>query len=241
MGVSRLLTITAVLWPLFCPAKTLVFITIDVESYNAGAPETQIWGELPAEPERWGITRIMDILDRHGARGTFYLTPYESAKHGESLLAEAAKTVIDKGHDLQLHTHPLPMFGVQGLAGLSIEEQVHILRTGRDLLEQWTGYRPIAHRSGAYKADENTLRALDAIGMEIDASLSYSGPLSKTMVTDNRVQSLHGITELPVSFYHPVRLPTKQLPRLVDIEASSLAELKKLLPKPVMRGCVQSI
>ena len=92
-------------------ASTKVVITVDVESYGRdGDPEKQIWGKL-ADGEH-GIRRIMDLLDKHGVKGTFYLNVYEAAKYGDAALARVARAINDRGHDLELHTHPAPVYGI---------------------------------------------------------------------------------------------------------------------------------
>ena len=52
-------------------APTMVMITVDVESYTKGTPDQQIWGKQPDGEH--GIRRMMDMLDKHGLKGTFYL------------------------------------------------------------------------------------------------------------------------------------------------------------------------
>ena len=147
---------------------TLVMITVDVESYTQGTPDKQIWGKQPDGEH--GIRRMMDMLDNHGFKGTFYLNVYEAARHGEAPLAEAARAINERGHDLQLHTHPWPMYKFTAMQQASLEQQVAILERGKELIRQWTGKTVIAHRAGAFVGNLDTLRACRRAGLVIDSS-----------------------------------------------------------------------
>jgi peptidoglycan/xylan/chitin deacetylase (PgdA/CDA1 family) len=226
------------LGPCTAAPKTHVLITIDVESFGAGSPQTEIWGDLVGETERWGITRIMDILEEQESKGTFYLNVYEVAKHGDQPLRTAAEAIVARGHDLQLHTHPGSMFPARGLANASFEDQVRILQTGLNLLEEWSGQQAIAHRAGAYKANSDSLRALAAVGLPVDSSLSVASrsPLARAGYTRNAIQTIDGIVEFPVTYYEQLRFGDWSSRRIVDIEASTLRELKAILDQATNAG-----
>lgn len=210
-------------------APTMVMITVDVESYTKGTPDQQIWGKQPDGEH--GIRRMMDMLDKHGLKGTFYLNVYEAAKSGESEveLAEVARTINNRGQDLQLHTHPGPMFGSEVMQRASLEQQIAILNRGKDLIRQWTGKTVIAHRAGAFAANLDTLKACQQVGLLIDSSfspVSTSTDLSKQLSASNLPQVIEGVVELPITQFAQARLGNWQSLRYLDIEASSLDELR---------------
>lgn len=209
---------------------TRVMITVDVESYAKGNPDLQIWGKQPDGEH--GIRRIMDLLDKHGLKGTFYLNVYEAAKHGEDELAQVARVIHERGHDLQLHTHPGPMFGVNVMRQGSLSQQIEILKHGEQLIQQWTGKRVIAHRAGAFAGDMNTLRAVHAAGLAIDSSVSPAASkteFAKTLPPDNRPRVMEGIVELPVSFYTQAKFGDWRSLHYLDIESSSYDELVSVI------------
>src|SRR3972149_9717073 len=98
-------------------------------------------------------------MEARAVRGTFFLSPYESSPEAEAKLAHAAREIHSRGHDLQLHTHPAPVFGIYQLSKVDLETQVKILRHGRDLIQKWTGKRVIAHRAGGVAANLDTMEA----------------------------------------------------------------------------------
>lgn len=212
-------------------ATTFLF-TVDVESRSRGNPGRDIFGELPEHGRNHGIERMMDLLERHQAKATFFLNVYEAAKHGEEVLARAARVIHKRGHDLELHTHPRPMYGPYGMSHASFEEQIEILKRGIAYIEGWTGKRVVAHRAGAFLANGDTLRALAAAGLVADCSLAPGShdpvPLVNELGASNSVQRVDSIWEIPVTYYDQVRIGPWRSRRILDVEASSLAEIKKV-------------
>jgi hypothetical protein len=49
----------------------------------------------------------MDILEEHGLRGTFFVETFAGAVVGEAPLREAYAEIAARGHDVQLHLHPV--------------------------------------------------------------------------------------------------------------------------------------
>jgi peptidoglycan/xylan/chitin deacetylase (PgdA/CDA1 family) len=210
----------------FAAAPTQVMITVDVESFSKGNPGLQIWGKQ-TDGEH-GIQRMMDMLDAHGLKGTFYLNVYEAAKFGEAEIANVARTIHSRGHDLELHTHPGPMFGSESMQQASLEKQVEILKRGMELIRQWTGKTVIAHRSGGFYSNMDTLKACQLVGLRIDHSFSpISGDtaLAKLLPATNLPREIDGVVELPITYYVQARVGNWQSLRYLDIEGSSYDEM----------------
>lgn len=139
--------------------KTTFLFTIDVESKTEGDPNEDVLGRIRGYAGNFGIELMMDLLEQRHVRGTFFLNAYEIARHGESVMANAARLIHSRGHDIELHTHPRPMYRFYGMNGASLDEQVAILEKGISLIRKWTGKTVIAHRAGAFEANMDTLRA----------------------------------------------------------------------------------
>jgi peptidoglycan/xylan/chitin deacetylase (PgdA/CDA1 family) len=223
----------------FAMATTFLF-TVDVESKSRGNPGQDIFGELPGHAGKHGIGRMMDLLERHQVRGTFFLNVYEAAKHGEEALARTARAIHSRGHDLELHTHPRPMYRPYGMSQASFEEQLEILEKGIGLIGGWTGKRVVAHRAGAFLANGDTLRALTAAGLAADCSLAPGNhdavPLMNELGASNSAQRVGGVWEIPVTYYDQLRIGPWRSRRILDIEASSLAEIKRVTRAAVRQG-----
>lgn len=220
--------------------KTAFVFTVDVESMSGGQPSRDIWGELPGQDGSFGIERIMDLLEAGGARGTFFLNVYEIAKHGEESIARAARLIHSRGHDLELHTHPRPMYRFYGMSQAPLGEQEAILRKGISLLESWTGKKAIAHRAGAFSANINTLRAVEREGLLADCSLSAGSrvfvPLVHELGAANVMQKVEGVWEIPATCFNQVRVGSWSSKRVLDIEGCTLPEIKRVTRRAVRKG-----
>jgi peptidoglycan/xylan/chitin deacetylase (PgdA/CDA1 family) len=212
--------------------KTKFIFTIDVETRTLGCPDQDIMGILPGHKEHFGIARMMDILDYFQARATFFLNVYEMSRYGEDSTAEVARLIHLRGHDLQLHTHPRPMYPFYGMSKAPYSDQVAILQKGISLIERWTGKRVIAHRAGAFSANGDTLRAVAATGLKADCSLSPGShvvvPLVQELGATNVVQQIGKVAEIPMTCYDQLRFGSWHARRILDIEGSSLSEIKSV-------------
>lgn len=212
--------------------KTTFIVTVDVETRTHGDSSQDISGVIPGYPGNFGIEKIMDVLEEHRTCGTFFLNVYEIAKRGEDVVRSAARLIHERGHDLELHTHPRPMFRFYGMSQASFDEQKAILEKGIALLEGWTGKKVVAHRAGAFSANADTLRAIEVVGLQADCSLSAGSRVSVPLITEldasNMVQRVNGVWEIPVTCFDQVRFGSWHSRRILDIEGCSLPEIKRV-------------
>jgi polysaccharide deacetylase len=175
----------------------------------------RIWGETASGP--CGITRFMDVFEAHGMKGVFFFEPVARRIVGEDDLADAARAIADRGHDVELHVHPefdADLHRVQRgeaktpaamLHAHPLEAQRRYIRESAAAIERWTKRRPIAFRAGGYSADETTLEALKAEGMFVDSSYNawanerrLSG-FARTPRLNDAAMIEGGILEVPVT------------------------------------------
>lgn len=220
--------------------KTRFLVTIDVETMTRGNVERDILGAIPGWRDRFGVERMMDLLESRQVRGTFFLNVYDVAKHGEDSIAKVARLIQSRGHDLELHTHPRPMYPFYGISRAPFEEQVEILEKGISLIEKWTGRRPVAHRAGAFLANLETLRAMDTVGLQVDSSLAPGSrmvlPLVGELGASNVPRRVGSVWEVPVTYFDQLRFGPWRSRRTLDIEGCSLAEIKTVTRWAVLHG-----
>lgn len=199
-----------------------------------------VFGVVPGRRENFGIELMMDLLESHNARGTFFLNVYEAAKHGDAAIASAARLIHSRGHDLELHTHPRPMYRFYGMSDATLNEQVAVLEKGISLIEQWTGKRVVAHRAGAFCANMDTLRAVKAVKLAADCSLAAGSHVELQLPTQLGATNLpfrvDAVWEIPVTFYRQMSFAPWRSRRHLSIEGSSLAEIKHIVRYAVRHG-----
>jgi peptidoglycan/xylan/chitin deacetylase (PgdA/CDA1 family) len=187
--------------------RSTVIVTVDVEDFFLPRPPVDTvlarWGGVG-----YGAPRIMDILEDHGTRGTFFVDVYNRVTLDEGLLREACQEIVRRGHEVGLHTHPAFPSGRRGygmeqvLSRYDLAWQTDFIRRGRDMITRWIGRPPRSHRAGGYGANLDTLRALAACGITIDSSL-FSGyvhcGLNGLLSYRNAPSRWESVLEIPIS------------------------------------------
>jgi hypothetical protein len=201
---------------------TRVFITIDTE-YSSGlytGPGTadraenyarSIAGITPEGPV--GIAHKLELLAQHGQKAVFFVDPMPALVWGVAAIEDIVGPILEAGQDVQLHCHTewLRLAGpdnplLSGRTGKNIaefpfDEQCELLTYARDTLIAAGAPAPVAFRAGNYGANDDTLRALAAIGLSYDAShcpALVGGPCKISLGPEDRDPVLiHGIIEVP--------------------------------------------
>ena len=204
---------------------TAVYLTIDTE-YTAhlpgagGGPGTRADNfahsiACQTASGAVGISHQMDVLERYGLKGVFFVDPMPALLWGVEAIADVVCPIAERGHDVQLHCHtewldfvpdcPL-VDGRRGrnLKNFSMEDQTRILRFARDTLVAAGATAPTAFRAGNYGANDDTLHALSELGLSYDTShapaLAREGAdCAIALGTSDRQPLGHcGIVEVPI-------------------------------------------
>ena len=199
---------------------TNVFITIDTE-YSAGlhqrgATQAENFARsIACETSRGsvGIEYQMDVFDRHGLTGVFFVDPMPALLWGTEAIAAIVRPVLARGHEVQCHVHaewlqfapagnPLGLPAHRNIADYEFEQQVQLLTYARDVLVEAGAPAPIAFRAGNYGANDDTLRALRWAGMRYDTSHCPGIATSDCRISlgaeDRAVMHHAGALEVPV-------------------------------------------
>src|ERR1039458_401560 len=157
----------------------------------------------------------MDILEEYGLRATFFTEVFCGHHVGYSQVEKVLRLIADRGHDPQLHLHPIYHFYREALAGrprreidlmfqLPENEQHHLIGEGVALFRKLSGVSPRAYRAGCYGGSEITLGVLKSYGIQIDSSynLAYLNSTCgfKTPLL-NAPAMIDGVCEFPVTVF----------------------------------------
>lgn len=229
------------------PGKTRVFLTFDVEcaEQRRGHPplppqdwNLRVWGQLSNQSRAWGLGMILDVLQRHNLRATFFVEALGAAHFGLPGLANVCQSVRSRGQDLQLHLHPVlerPLWLSEGatppaddLAATDLVQQTAFLRKGLEIFEACgvPSGEVKAFRAGNYGANNDTWRAMATVGLAVSSNhnLSYlkrSCRIEGFDQTNDVFDTGCGVVEVPVT---NMLEPSGQ-PRLLQITALSFSEL----------------
>ncbi|PIE19942.1 MAG: hypothetical protein CSA65_00410 [Proteobacteria bacterium] len=171
---------------------TRVYITIDTECREerhvggrvqpVAGYDLRIWGRFANQRRDLGIRLLMDQLEANDLRATFYLDPIGSHSFGKAGLAPICEELRGRGHDVQLHLHPIQREadwisrGVEPpsdhIADYDLEGQAALLSEGLDLLIEAGVPRDelVSFRAGNFGASNDTWRAMAKVGLPLSSN-----------------------------------------------------------------------
>ena len=201
---------------------TALYITIDTE-YSFGLARrlrgggraenfaSAIIGTTPNGPR--GIHYQMDQFEAHGIKAVFFVDPMPALVWGMEAIADVVGPIVARGHDVQLHLHtewleiagsanPLGTATGGNLRDFGFEQQCALIDYARGVLIAAGAPAPVAFRAGNYGANDDTLRALAALGIAYDTSHCPGIAQSECHITlgaeDRQVQRYCGTIEVPI-------------------------------------------
>lgn len=234
-----------------------VYLTFDIEVWCNG------WSHLddnfPASFERYvygasrtegyALPKTLQILQRHGLRGVFFVEPLFSARFGSQHLKTITDLILAAGQDVQLHLHPEWTDEIrpgviddcerkrQHLTYYTLPEQTALIAFGKARLQDATGRPVTAFRAGSFAANRDTYRALAHNGIGIDSSLNESFDHSEgTLPSPNRWRPqdrIDGVDTYPVTVFKD----GFGRPRAAQVGSCSFAELRDALLSAQAAGC----
>jgi len=196
----------------------------------------------------YGIPLIMDILEEHQLRATFFTEVFCAYVLGHEEVAKVLRLIRERGHDAQLHLHPTYRFYRDFLAGqprretdlvyqLTAEEQRDLIGEGVHLFRELSGHLPRAYRAGCYGGSEITLQALRENDVKIDSSynLAYLGYTCGFQAQGlNAPVVMEGVQEFPVTVF---RVAGSQGYKPLEISAVSVKEILMTMRGLQNAGC----
>lgn len=176
-----------------------VLLTFDIEVWCNSW--TTLEEDFPTSFERYvfgrsrkgdyALPKTLEILDRHGLRGVFFVEPLFAARFGLEPLATIVELIRQAGQEIQLHLHPewtdeattplLPNVTAkrQHLSYYTRDEQEALIGHGLRLLREVGANAPTAFRSGSFACNEDTFAAVAANGLRFDSSINRTLPVSR--------------------------------------------------------------
>ncbi len=146
-------------------------MTADVEAHSLSLNRED--PSIIKQVHRQGLPRLLSLLSKYDASGTFYFTGMFAEQSPESV-----ELVKDHGHEVGCHGYdhsPERAFDI-----LSYQEQVEELNKAKRAIEPIAG-RIESFRAPALRINSKTVRALENTGFTTDSSIAsqrFDGPMS---------------------------------------------------------------
>lgn len=160
-------------------------VTIDTEGGYVADDERRVWqGREPNAFQGYvdGVRNVLAVLARHAIKATFLVSPHGLSATGEALLAveRVLTRIVSAGHEIGLHLHPTSdrattgalgrTFSSPSARGLSKEDRIALLTTGRRLLEGRAGVKLASFRWGNWALDRASAADVAEAGFRFDSS-----------------------------------------------------------------------
>ena len=216
-------------------------LSVDVDSV---ASHLEGYGFVRPEDDgtayRVAIPRILELFERRGVRGTFFLIAAEAEAH-----RDVVREIVARGHEVASHsmTHSLPFFGL-GPEALRRE-----VVDSKETLQSVSGTRVSGFRAPSWDLPQELLQHLVDAGYRYDAS-EYPSILLPLLRRSIARRSASGRTNTGSSAWKGVFGPTR--PYYLSAGSRGVWEipictapwtrvpyyhtLRFVLPKPVFRG-----
>jgi hypothetical protein len=179
------------------------------------AVDEHVFGVTPGgRGKEYGIRYLMDALEKHGMKGTFFVDVLMQFQLGEHQLRRVIDSILTRGHDVQLHLHPNPnlyyaddpalrQLGLEYARTRSLSTFKRSIELGCEIFTRCVGRPPLAFRNGSYALADEYFDVLHGLGIRFDSSLyafknAAVSPWLKTRSTP--FQHTSGVIELPVTW-----------------------------------------
>jgi len=141
----------------------------------------------------FGVPWLMSRMEERGIRGVFFVDPMPGLIHGPGIVARMVEPIIARGHEVQIHIHsewlqwardsPVEDRTGRNIGDFSLEDQIALIGWASDALVAAGAPPPNAFRAGNFGANEDTLRALDVLGIRWDSSYNADYAASPCRIT----------------------------------------------------------
>ncbi len=202
-----------------------VYLTFDIEVWCNNWDELEerfpksfhryIYGRSPKGD--YALPKTLEILDKHGLKGVFFVEPLFAGRFGIDNLAIITSMIRDAGQDIQMHLHPewtdeirpLLFDGAkvkrQHLSYYTFEEQCVLLEYGRRMFSLVDCHAINAFRAGSFACNRDTYSALQSCKFQVDSSLnvahSASGLDLRSFLDFHQPQKFQEIIILPMTVF----------------------------------------
>lgn len=133
-------------------AKTLKLVPI----YSVDSPDKKIAISFDATWGTENTAKLLDILDQHQVKTTFFLVNIWLEKY-----PEVARTIGDRGHEIGMHSASHPHF--PQLSEAQMEKE---LRDNWQMIHEITGQKPVLFRPPYGDYNNNMIRTVDRLGFK---------------------------------------------------------------------------
>lgn len=185
-----------------------MYITITVDTENLQTPlknNDYDFNVIDYEVNNDNISssRLIDIFNKYSVSAVFFLAINEIDKFGKESYRNLISKLNKSEQDIQIHSHPFWSDKYKQRIHMheyTLQEQKELIKNMLNDLRELGCSNILAHRAGAYGANDDTMEALKENSIFIDSSYFYQHSNCHIQATKVNVFSkLNGLLEIPVT------------------------------------------
>src|SRR3546814_3257986 len=126
----------------------------------------------------------MDMLERHGLTGVFFVDPMPALVYGPKIIAEIVRPIVARGHEVQLHIHtewlrfarfnPAGKLTGRNIGDFPLSAQKKLIGLARAILVCAGAPEPIAFRAGTFGPTDDPLRRSEEHKCDLQSITRFS-------------------------------------------------------------------
>lgn len=196
-----------------------------------------------------GLGAILDCLAAHDVRATFFVEALQSVWFGLSEMGDVAAQIQERGHEVQLHVHPVWLLFEQddwqararrdppmtarhdALAALPPDNARRALQKALDVFAAWKLPAPEAIRTGNLLVETTLYPLFYELGLRVSSSvgMGLNRPQGEALHLFSGPATIAGVTEIPVTSFAGADALMRRQVRLATLIGLGRREQRALL------------
>lgn len=223
---------------------SFLHITIDTEfDHRAPDREQAIYCRIGGRSH--GLSFLLESFAAFDIRATFFVETAHTLLLGTEPMRPVVDAVLEAGHDVQMHVHPLWLGETEGWPQL--RDHMHeldeaccrrLIEAGQAAFATWQAPPPLAFRAGNLAMGRAAYRALRECGIPISSSLGvgiHRSPEPELWIENGR-RVIEGVVEVPVLGYADLTVGERRHIKNLTIIGSGAKETVAVLRRARQAG-----
>lgn len=210
-----------------------------------------VWGRSARGD--YALPKTLEILQRHGLQGVFFVEPLFAARFGLDYLHTITRLILDAGQDVQLHLHTEWVDEIspgliadcsrkrQHISAYTLAEQQALITHGMQMLQSVGVPAVNTFRAGSFACNRDTFRALQGCGIALDSSLNACYEVSGADLHDGALREapalIDGVSSIPVAVF----LDGRGRLRPAQVGGCSFAEMREAMELAAEAGATEFV
>lgn len=237
------------------PGKTTqVFITVDTE-FSAGGhfhdPNKQpitdrsVYCEIDGRSH--GLGFLLRTFKDTGLKATFFVEGAHTYVLGFENMRRPVQEIMEAGHDVQLHVHPMWLHRSPGRLGyrltdsfgeLNEKQMVDAIEQGLRSFAAWGAPPPLVFRPGSLHMHRSVYSVLRKLGIPVSSSVG-AGTVAyhdaEIAISSGR-KWIDGVLEVPITSYCDFRIGPKRHHKNLTVTGAGAGEIRSVIDEACLNG-----